>query len=185
MKLVAGTIAVLASAAAAFTVWIWEPWAETEEESPDPTELSDEFRGSACRQFAGLAARIAAADPSPLIFLRELGRQAAGIRPPPRALGDLARGGRNKLPGKGFVARFDDGTTGQARHFAGIAVATTFGGIASTRLISIFVRDDPAESADGRLTDEAISFASQVLRGELELEEAPRWLLDHLCRRRP
>ena len=69
------------------------------------------------------------------------------------------------------------------RHFAGIAVASTLGGGGATRLISIFVRDDPLDSADGQLTEEGIAFASAVLTGDLEPEETPRWLLDHLCRR--
>ena len=184
MKIAAALAAVLAVAIAGAALWYFEPW-EGDREQIELSELDQEFRGSACRQVAGLAARLAEQDPPPLVFLRDLGRQVAGIRPPPRAYGDLARGGRNRIPGKGCLAKFDDGTIGQARHFAGIAAATTFGGGISTRWISIFVRDDPADSPDGRLTDEGILFAREVLTGELELAEAPEWLLEHLCRRQP
>jgi hypothetical protein len=183
VKIAAGILAVVVIAAGALTLWFWEPWSD-DEDSVDLSELSDEFKGSACRQVAGVAARLAEQKPPRLVFLRDLGRQVAGIRPPPRAYGDLARGGRNRIAGRGFLQRFDDGTQGQARHFAGIAVATSFGGGDPTRLISIFLRDDPAESPDGRLSDEAITFATEVLTGDLELDETPQWLLDHLCRRR-
>ena len=182
MKIAAVLTAVLAILIVGAALWYFEPWEG--ERSVDPSELDEEYRGSACRQVAGIAAKLAETDPSPLVFLRELGQRVAGIRPPPRAFGDLARGGRNRVPGRGFLARFDDGTLGQARHFAGIAAATSFGGAASTRLISIFVRDDPEDSPDGRLTDEGIVFATEVLTGDLEIAESPGWLLDHLCRRR-
>ncbi|MDP9227901.1 MAG: hypothetical protein M3M99_02475, partial [Actinomycetota bacterium] len=160
---------------------------DDERSSVDLSALSDEFQGSACRQLAGIAAGLAAQQPppTPQRFLRDLGRHVAGIRPPPRGYGDLARGGYNLVPGRGFLARFDDETAGQARHFAGIAVASTLGGGNSTRVISIFVRNDREDSPDGRLTDEGILFAREVLSGELELDESPVWLLTHLCRRSP
>jgi hypothetical protein len=183
VKVAAAIAIALALAVAGAALWFFEPW-EGEPEPVEVSELDEEFRGSACRQVAGIAAKLAESDPPSLVFLREFGQRVAGIRPPPRAYGDLVRGGRNRIPGKGFLARFDDGTIGQARHFAGIAAATTFGGGISTRWISIFVRDDPEDSPDGRLTDEGILFATEILTGGLELAETPRWLLDHLCRRR-
>ena len=185
MRIAAGILAALVLAASGFTLWLWQPWADDDQDAVDLSTLSDEFRGNACREIAGIAAALAEPEPAPLIFLRDLGRQVAGIRPPPRGFTDLARGGKDRVPGRGFLRRFDDGSSGQARHFAGIAVATTFGDAARIRLISIFVRDDPEDSPDGRLTDEGISFATQVLRGELALDQTPGWLLDHLCRRRP
>jgi hypothetical protein len=183
VKIALGLLAVLAIAAAAAAVWWWEPWAE--DEAVDPDSLSAEFKGSACRELAGVAAALAEGDDDPVGFLRALGKRAAGIRPGARAFADLASGGRNRIPGKGFLARFDDGTAGQARHFAGIAVATAYGGAAATRVISIFGRDDPEDSPDGRLTDEGIAFATAVLSEDLALEETPAWLLEHLCRRSP
>lgn len=182
MKILLGLFALLALAAGAAAVWWWEPWAG-EDEPIQVDTLAAEYRGSACRELAGVAAALAERGDDPIAFLRALGRQAAGIRPGARAYGDLASGGRNTIPGGGFLARFDDGTGGQARHFAGIAVATSYGGAAATRVISIFGRDDPEDSPDGRLTDEGIAFATAVLSGELALADAPAWLLDHLCRR--
>ena len=175
--------ALLAAGGAA--IWFWEPWEDDDDQRVELDSLSEEFRGSACREVAGVAARLAEQEPSTVGFLRSFGRQVAGIRPPPRAYGDLARGGSDRVPGRGFLARFDDGTGGQARHFAGIAVAASLGGGNSTRVISIFVRQDAENSPDGRLTDEGIAFATQLQAGDLELEEAPQWLLEHLCRRRP
>jgi hypothetical protein len=132
---------------------------------------------------AGVAAAVAEESPSSLVLLSELGRRVAGIRPPPRALGDLARGGRDLLPGRGFRARYDDGSAGQARHFAGIAVATTIvGGAIPTRLISERLRDDPRGSADGQLTEAGIEFATGLRSGELTPAEAPSWILDNVCR---
>jgi hypothetical protein len=185
VKVLAAIAAVLAVAAAGAAVWWWEPWAAEGEDRVDADELAEEFRGSACRNVAGLAAKLAERTDNPLVFLRDFGKGAAGIRSGSRGLGDLARGGKNTIPGKGFLRRFDDGTAGQARHFAGIAVARTFGSAAATRTVSIFLRDDPADSPDGRLTDAAIEFAGEVLSEDLELEETPGWVLDNLCRRNP
>ena len=195
MKVLAGLLAVLCAGA---VLWYLEPWADegdtaenargkgervehgkTAEGQVDP----EEFTGSACRRMAGLAARLAEGEESAVRFLRAFGREAAGIRPPPRAYGDLARGGRDLIPGRGFLTRYDDGTEGQVRHFAGIAAASTFGGGSATRFISIFFRDDPIASPDGQLTEEGIEFAERVLGGDLTPAETPAWLLENLCRR--
>ena len=192
MKVFAGLLAALAILGAGVALWFFEPWAgeegptnldEQSVEGQRVEELGAEFSGSACRRMAGLAAKLAGREETASEFLRAFGRGAAGIRPPPRAYGDLARGGRNVISGKGFIARFYDGTLGQARHFAGIAVASTFGGAGATRFLSIFVRDDPLGSPDGELTEEGIRFSTEVLDGDLALEETPGWLLEHLCRR--
>jgi hypothetical protein len=195
VKVLAGLLAAVAILCAGAALWHFEPWADDE----DPTEVSargegsapseesepgEELTGSACREMAGLAARLAARERDPSSFLRAFGRDAAGIRKPPDAYADLARGGRNLIVGRGFLERFDDGSAGQVRHFAGIAVASTFGGGGATRFLSIFVRDDSPASADGKLTDEGILFADKVLDGELALEQTPSWLLGHLCRRK-
>lgn len=183
MRLPAAIAAALAVGLAGAGLWLWQPWGAGED-SVAEDELSEESRGSACRRLAAVAARLAESDPPPPAFLRALGRRAAGIRPPPRGFADLARGGRDLIPGRGFLARFDDGSAGQVRHFAGIAAAVSFAGGRNTRRISIEVRRDPPESADGRLTEEGIAFATAVLRGELELDESSEWLLERLCRRR-
>lgn len=185
MKVFAGLLAGLAILGAGAALWFFEPWAEDGDgDAIDTADLSEEFSGSACRRMAGLAAKLAERDQGEADFLRAFGLRAAGIRPPPRAYGDLARGGRNLIAGKGFLARFDDGSAGQVRHFAGIAVASTFGGGGATRFLSIFVRDDPLRTPDGQLTEEGIVFATDVLDGDLALEETPGWLLEHLCRRK-
>jgi hypothetical protein len=148
----------------------------------DLSELEGELSGTACRRMAGVTASLAERGVSPLALLRELGRRVAGIRPPPRAFGDLARGGRDLLPGGGFRAPYDDGSAGQARHFAGIAVATTVvGGAVPTRLISERLRDDPRGSADGQLTEAGIEFATRLRDGDLALAEAPGWILENVC----
>lgn len=183
MKVFAGLLAALAILGAAAALWFLEPWA-SDDDGVEVAELSEEYRGSGCRQMAGLAAKLAEREQSATGFLRAFGRQAAGIRPPPRAYGDLARGGRNLIAGRGFLERYDDDSFGQVRHFAGIAVASTFGGGGATRFLSIFVRDDPLQSPDGQLTEEGIMFATEVLDGDLSLEETPGWLLEHLCRRK-
>ena len=188
MKIIAALLAVAALGLGAAALWYWEPWAD---DGSSPAELAEEvedpagdYSGSACRRLAGVTAKLAEDDPAPVPYLIAVGRAGAGIRPGSRAFADLARGGRNTIPGRGFLARFDDGTAGQVRHFSGIVAATAIGGGAATRLISVFVRDDPEDSPDGRLTDAAIAFADSVVQGELEPGQASRWVLDNLCRRR-
>ena len=138
--------------------------------------------GTACERLAGLATALGGREPTPVGFLRALGLAAAGIRPPPRALADLARGGRDLIPGGGFRAVYSDGTAGQVRHFAGVAVASTYGGGAATRLASVFLRRDPVRSADGRLSEQAFDFASLVESGELPLDQTGAWILENICR---
>lgn len=184
MKALGVLLGIAAVLAAGVALFYFEPWADDDGDSVDLSSLQGELSGSACRRMAGLASKLAERDESRRQFLRDFGRQAAGIRPPPRAIGDLARGGRNLIVGKGFLARFDDGSVGQVRHFAGITVATTYvGGGSATRWISENIRDDAPNAADGRLTDAAIEFAQGVATGDLALAETPQWLLDNLCRR--
>jgi hypothetical protein len=141
-----------------------------------------EESGTACERLAGLTTTLGGRESTPGGFIRALGLAAAGIRPPPRALADLARGGRDLIPGGGFRAAYSDGTSGQARHFAGVAVAGTYGGAAATRLVSVFLRGDPAGSADGRLSERALDFAALVESGELALEQSGVWILENICR---
>jgi hypothetical protein len=145
-----------------------------------PAELRED--GTACERLAGLATEIGGREPAPGEFLRALGLAAAGVRPPPRALADLARGGRDLIPGGGFQPIYSDGTAGQVRHFAGVAAATIYGGAAATRVASILLRRDPMGSADGRLSERALDFASLVTSGELPLEQTGPWILLNVCR---
>ena len=116
------------------------------------------------------------------MFVRRLGRDAAGIRTGAGALLDLASGGTDEIPGGGFRTAFSDGTDGQARHFAGIAVAASYGGEDATRRISVFVRRDPPNSADGRLTEEALAFERALQEGDLAPADAGAWIRGRICR---
>jgi len=183
VKLLGALFALAAIAAAGVAIAYFQPGGAAED-SVDLSELEGELSGSSCRRLAGISARLAERELEPIPFLRALGLQVAGIRPPPLALGDLARGGRNVIPGRGFLDPLDDGSSGQARHFAGIAVATTFfAGGSQTRWISENLRRDPANSPDGLPTEAGILFARLLTSGELQPEEAPEWQLDRLCRR--
>jgi hypothetical protein len=148
----------------------------------DPT-ASLHLSGSACERLAGLADYLAETDDDVGDFLLDLGQQAGGISKGRRALADLARGGRNRIRGKGFKQRFDDGSLGQVRHFVGYVRASMFGGTNVTRWISEHLRHDAADSPDGRLGDEGIEFAQDLIAGRLELSEASAWLRTNLCRR--
>jgi hypothetical protein len=135
-----------------------------------------------CRALAEVAEQIVAADPdvSPRDFLRELGRLVAGIELGVGGLLDLARGGSNEISGRGFKPEFDDGSAGQARHFAGTAASVALLGTRATGLIAHTIVD-PADTPDGRLSAVAIEFATQVLAEELPLDQTSRWIVDELC----
>jgi hypothetical protein len=147
----------------------------------DPT-VNRRLTGTACERLSQLAGQLAESDDSVNEFLLDLGQQAGGISKGRRTLTDLARGGRNRIPGKGFKRRFDDGSIGQVRHFVGYARASMFGGTSVTRWISEHLRHDPPGSPDGRLGDQGIEFAQTLVAGRLELSEASAWLRTRLCR---
>lgn len=136
---------------------------------------------NACEELAARADAIATDAESAVVAIRRLGREAAGIRHGTRGLLDLAAGGRNLIPGRGFRRRYDDGTPGQVRHFAGIAVAASYGGERATRLISIYARRDALNSPDGRLTERGIEFTRKLLSGRLAPEDAGSWIQSRLC----
>ena len=141
---------------------------------------------NACHELAAVSERIVAADPDIEAndFLRALGSAVAGIDPGIEGIADLARGGRNNIWGKGFADEFDDGTNGQARHFAGVAAAVAIFGGRMTDVITSTFLDDP-DSPDGRLSESAIEFARLVLAGDLPTAETPDWILDNLCASEP
>ncbi|GGI44070.1 hypothetical protein BCL57_000277 [Agromyces flavus] len=135
----------------------------------------------ACAALAESIERLAALGYSDGRFLKELGR-AAGVRRGPMWLFDAASGGRNRIRGRGFDRAVDDDTDGQARHFAGtIAVAARLGGRLTRWLVVQVLRDAP-DSADGRLSDEAIEFVRLVRTGGLQQADAADWVRDRLCR---
>ncbi|RFA13848.1 hypothetical protein B7R22_11530 [Subtercola boreus] len=135
----------------------------------------------ACAELAALAGRVGAEASSPREFLLTLGTEAAGIRRGPLWMIDAALAGQNRLPGRGFAEPFDDGSNGQARHFAGTAVSTARLGASVTRWVSVRLRRDPLDSADGRLGEQAITFAGLVLSGELPVAATPGWIAENLC----
>ena len=171
-----GVVGVLGAAVVAYLAV--DPFGE----NSDPT-TSLHLSGSACERLAGLTGYLAASDDSVTEFLLDLGQQAGGISKGRRALADLAHGGRNRIPGKGFKQRFDDGSVGQVRHFAGYVRASMFGGTSVTRWISEHLRHDAPGSPDGRLGDQGIEFAQELIAGRLELSGASTWIRAHLCRR--
>lgn len=135
----------------------------------------------ACAELATLAGHLAEESASPRDFLLRLGEQGAGIRRGPLWMIDAALAGRNALPGRGFTGSLDDGTTGQARHFAGTVAASTHMGASITRWLSVHLRRDPLDSADGRLSELAIRFTRLVRSGELPPAEAQEWIHANLC----
>ncbi|MCS5733688.1 hypothetical protein [Herbiconiux daphne] len=135
----------------------------------------------ACARLCALADELAAAHPSPRRFLVELGSAAGGVRLGPLWMLDAASGGRNRLTGRGFAAEFDDRTRGQARHFAGIVAVAARVGPRLARWASVHVGRDAPDSADGRLSDEAIEFARLVTSGRLALADTPDWISQHIC----
>lgn len=135
----------------------------------------------ACAALAESIDRLAARGYPNRRFLKELGR-AAGVRRGPLWLFDAARGGRNRLRGRGFRAHVDDATDGQARHFAGtVAVAARIGG-PLTRWLTVTVLRDRIDTADGRLSEEAIEFARGIRSGGLSQTDAAEWVRRRLCR---
>ena len=134
----------------------------------------------ACTALAESIDRLAERGYSSRRFLKELGR-AAGVRRGPLWLTDAASGGRNRLRGRGFHPTLDDDTDGQARHFAGtVAVATRLGG-GFTRWLGVHILRDSPDSADGRLSGEAIEFVRLIRSGELVQADAAGWVRRRLC----
>lgn len=135
---------------------------------------------NACAALADSIARLAERGYSNRRFLKELGR-IAGVRRGPLWLFDAARGGRNRLSGRGFHRAVDDETDGQARHFAGtVAVTARIGGRLARWLTVTVLRDGP-DTADGRLSEEAIEFVRAIRSGELAQADASRWVRRRLC----
>lgn len=137
---------------------------------------------NACQQLAELCDDLLGLAPelSPREFLRTLGALVAGIDLGVMGFKQLARGGANGLVGAGFRQEYDDGTAGQARHFAGTAAAAALIGEKPAELLAHHVVD-PAESIDGRLSTAALEFARLLIIEELALAEAGRWVAGNVC----
>ena len=136
---------------------------------------------NACCKLADLADELARQPGiSPREFICQLGEKAAGIRPGLWRYLDLLKGGANPLPGSGFRPEFDDGSGGQTRHFAGIAVSCLLFGPKLTVWISENIRRDPPTSPDGRLTLAATDFSQKLVKGQMPPGAAGQWIRDNL-----
>ncbi len=149
--------------------WIWQ--------------LAGEHWVTACGALSVLSDLIVAClpDRTPRSFVHCLAEQAAGIRGGVLGIGDLIRGGSNHLPGAGLLSHYDDGTSGQVRHFCGIAASTERLGARLTVLLSERLRGDFPGTADDRLTKKAVEFTCLLLEGTLPLDEAGAWISKNLC----
>lgn len=134
-----------------------------------------------CARLADACARLAERTSTPGAFLRALGHEAAGVRHGPLWPLDAGRGGSNRIRGRGFRRHVDDGTEGQARHFAGIVAVAARIGPRLTRWLSIHVGRDAPDTADGRLTDYALDFVRLVRSGELAPADADAWVRTTIC----
>ena len=133
---------------------------------------------------AGLADRVdalASSSPAPRALVRAVARDVAGIRGGLLGPVDLASGGRNRIRGRGFAARYDDDTRGQARHFAGVAGATLYLGGPVAHLLMRTAGRDRAGSADDRLTRRAIEWSRLLRRGRLPVADAGEWIRREIC----
>ena len=162
---------------------VLDPSAELTGVRDELLSLSADHTLPACAALAVLAGLIAEADPSvePRDFVERLGEQAAGIRPGVRGLADLATGGEDHLRGDGFRDDFDDGTPGQARHFAGVAAAAARLGGDLTGAASRHLLGDDAGTADAHLTHKALEFVRLLESGGLTPGTAAEWIQQQLC----
>ena len=130
LKLVLASAVVLLVAAAALAFFLVDPVGDGSE-LPAVGKRSERpvrghLTGTACQRLAERAGQLAGADNT--LAIRTIGTE--------RALVDLARGGTNRIVGRGFRPEYDDGSSGQVRHFVGFARASMFGGVQPTRWIS-------------------------------------------------
>lgn len=135
----------------------------------------------ACSVLADRVEVLAASSPRPRALIAALAAEVAGIRPLPLGLLDLAGGGTNRVRGRGFHRPYDDGTRGQARHFAGVAGATLHLGGPLAHLLMRTAGGDPRGSADDRLTQRAVEWSRLLRRGELPVNGAAEWIRREIC----
>ncbi|SMH27853.1 hypothetical protein SAMN06295885_0062 [Rathayibacter oskolensis] len=136
---------------------------------------------NACLILADRVDALAASSPPPRALIRSVATEVAGIRPGPLGAIDLLGGGRNRIRGRGFLGPYDDGTRGQARHFAGVAGATLYLGGGLARLFLRTAGGDRKGSADDRLTRRAVEWSRLLRRGELAGSEAGEWIRREVC----
>ncbi|PJJ73133.1 hypothetical protein CLV46_2717 [Diaminobutyricimonas aerilata] len=132
-------------------------------------------------QLARIAERLALRTDDPRRFLRGLAWNCARIRPGLLGIADLASGGGNRFRGTGFRAEFDDGTRGQVRHFAGVAVAPVLLGDRLARIALRWALRDPDGSADDNLSHAALAFSAALRSGGLPVSAAAQWIRENLA----
>jgi hypothetical protein len=98
-----------------------------------------------------------------------------------RGVADLATGGDDHLRGTGFRDDLDDGTDGQARHFAGVAAAASRFGSDLTDAAATHLLRDSSGTADADLTRKALDFAHLLEARQLTPPEAAGWIRRELC----
>jgi hypothetical protein len=140
-------------------------------------------RIDSCGRLAEVADAIAAEHPEwpAHEVIVELAHRVAGISRGPLAAFGLLTGGRSKLTGGGFRPELRDHSASQTRHFVGVARAVTVLGAARTEWLSVHVRRDAPDSPDGRLSELAVGFASQLLDGSLATADAGEWIRANVC----
>lgn len=134
-----------------------------------------------CELLAHVADRLAARGLPPRRFLRGLAWNVALIRPGAVGVLDLVSGGSNRVRGGGFRAEFDDGSTGQPRHFAGVAVAPLFLGDRLARWAARHVLRDAEGSPDHALSLVALEFSRGLRDGSLPVGDAGSWIRERLA----
>lgn len=136
---------------------------------------------TACADLVSTASRIAATSTSSRAFFTDLGAEAGGVRRGPLWFLDAGRGGRNRIRGRGFRPHVDDGTDGQARHFAGMAAVAARIGVRPTRWLAVHVLRDAEDSADGRLTEHALELVELARTGEVTRATVAEWIRHTIC----
>ena len=143
--------------------------------------MTDRAQTTAVERLARIADQLGARGLAPRRFLRGLAWNCAGIRPDLRGYLDLATGGRNSIPGRGFRGQFDDGSDGQVRHFAGVAVAPVLLGERAAQVAHHWILKDAPDTADGQLSAEAARFSRLLREGSLSTRDAGTWIRRNLA----
>ena len=140
-------------------------------------------RNDSCARLAEVTDVIATEHPewSGHELVVELAHRVAGISRGPSAVLGLLTGGRSQLTGGGFRPELRDRSASQTRHFVGVARAVTVLGAGRTEWLSVHVRRDAPDTPDGRLSELAIRFATQLLDGSLATRDAGEWIRSNVC----
>ncbi|WP_146076236.1 hypothetical protein [Rathayibacter rathayi] len=95
----------------------------------------------------------------------------------------LARGGRNRIRGRGFRRPYDDGTRGRARHVIAVAGVTLYLGGPLAHLLLRTIGGDARGSVADRLTSRAFRWGRLLRRGDVRVADAGAWIRREICHR--